>query len=210
MKEVFQLKRVYMWCALRGDKESWIRSKYVEKKFIHKLPETGRSTLLRRSSARRRTNTQERSMQQRPPLKPKPNRATLPRLTGRRDGETQSVCLLAVCPWVKGEKKKERVTDSVDLSVCQGWVPATSKRTTLAPREVNTTFWAVYISVIFVNLYLGCLEFIILMILIEINSSNFPIHPQTTTFCATQSLVQLLGVRIASLSTEAKRNRGTC
>uniref|UniRef100_A0AAQ6INC6 Arf-GAP with coiled-coil, ANK repeat and PH domain-containing protein n=1 Tax=Anabas testudineus TaxID=64144 RepID=A0AAQ6INC6_ANATE len=51
----------------RGDKESWIRSKYVEKKFIQKLPEIGRNPPLRRSS--------------RPPLKPKPNRATLPRGT---------------------------------------------------------------------------------------------------------------------------------
>ncbi|KAM9335420.1 arf-GAP with coiled-coil, ANK repeat and PH domain-containing protein 1 [Symphorus nematophorus] len=66
----------------RGDKESWIRSKYVEKKFIQKLPETGRNTLLRRSSARRnRATTQDRTVQ-RPPLKPKPNRATLPRVTG--------------------------------------------------------------------------------------------------------------------------------
>lgn len=66
----------------RGDKESWIKSKYVEKKFIQKLPETGRNTLLRRSSARRnRTTTQDRTAQ-RPPLKPKPNRATLPRVTG--------------------------------------------------------------------------------------------------------------------------------
>uniref|UniRef100_UPI0037E84B71 arf-GAP with coiled-coil, ANK repeat and PH domain-containing protein 1 n=1 Tax=Semicossyphus pulcher TaxID=241346 RepID=UPI0037E84B71 len=66
----------------RGDKESWIRSKYVEKKFIQKLPETGRNPLLRRSSARRnRTGTQDRTAQ-RPALKPKPNRATLPRVTG--------------------------------------------------------------------------------------------------------------------------------
>ncbi|KAG8006161.1 Arf-GAP with coiled-coil, partial [Nibea albiflora] len=66
----------------RGDKESWIRSKYVEKKFIQKLPETGRNPLLRRSSARRnRATTQDRSVQ-RPPIKPKPNRATLPRVTG--------------------------------------------------------------------------------------------------------------------------------
>uniref|UniRef100_A0A8C2ZG63 Arf-GAP with coiled-coil, ANK repeat and PH domain-containing protein n=1 Tax=Cyclopterus lumpus TaxID=8103 RepID=A0A8C2ZG63_CYCLU len=55
----------------RGDKESWIRSKYVEKKFTHKLPETGRNPLLRR----------------RPPLKPKPNRATLPRVTGEHREE---------------------------------------------------------------------------------------------------------------------------
>uniref|UniRef100_A0A8C2BNI7 Arf-GAP with coiled-coil, ANK repeat and PH domain-containing protein n=1 Tax=Cyprinus carpio TaxID=7962 RepID=A0A8C2BNI7_CYPCA len=66
----------------RQDKESWIRSKYVEKKFIHKLPETGRATVLRRSSARRnRANTQDKP-NTRPPLKPKPSRATLPRLTG--------------------------------------------------------------------------------------------------------------------------------
>ncbi|XP_028461919.1 arf-GAP with coiled-coil, ANK repeat and PH domain-containing protein 1 isoform X1 [Perca flavescens] len=65
----------------RGDKESWIRSKYVEKKFIQKLPVTG-NTLLRRSSAKRnRAATQDRTVQ-RPPLKPKPNRATLPRVTG--------------------------------------------------------------------------------------------------------------------------------
>ncbi|XP_032367255.1 arf-GAP with coiled-coil, ANK repeat and PH domain-containing protein 1 [Etheostoma spectabile] len=65
----------------RGDKESWIRSKYVEKKFIQKLPGTG-NTLLRRSSAKRnRAATQDRTIQ-RPPLKPKPNRATLPRVTG--------------------------------------------------------------------------------------------------------------------------------
>uniref|UniRef100_A0A8C1TWE6 Arf-GAP with coiled-coil, ANK repeat and PH domain-containing protein n=1 Tax=Cyprinus carpio TaxID=7962 RepID=A0A8C1TWE6_CYPCA len=56
----------------RQDKESWIRSKYVEKKFIHKLPETGRATVLRRSSARRnRANTQDKP-NTRPPLKPKP------------------------------------------------------------------------------------------------------------------------------------------
>uniref|UniRef100_A0A3Q0SFA7 Arf-GAP with coiled-coil, ANK repeat and PH domain-containing protein n=1 Tax=Amphilophus citrinellus TaxID=61819 RepID=A0A3Q0SFA7_AMPCI len=64
----------------RGDKESWIRSKYVEKKFIHKLPETGRNPPLRRSSGRRNRATTQ--IAQRPPLKPKPNRATLPRVTG--------------------------------------------------------------------------------------------------------------------------------
>uniref|UniRef100_I3JB30 Arf-GAP with coiled-coil, ANK repeat and PH domain-containing protein n=1 Tax=Oreochromis niloticus TaxID=8128 RepID=I3JB30_ORENI len=65
----------------RGDKESWIRSKYVEKKFIHKLPETGRNPPLRRSSGRRNRATTQ--IAQRPPLKPKPNRATLPRVTGK-------------------------------------------------------------------------------------------------------------------------------
>ncbi|XP_074518330.1 arf-GAP with coiled-coil, ANK repeat and PH domain-containing protein 1 [Halichoeres trimaculatus] len=73
----------------RGDKESWIRSKYVEKKFIQKLPETGRNPPLRRSSARRnRATTQERTVQ-RPPLKPKPNRATLPRVTGLTPSDIQ-------------------------------------------------------------------------------------------------------------------------
>ncbi|XP_057183927.1 arf-GAP with coiled-coil, ANK repeat and PH domain-containing protein 1 isoform X1 [Triplophysa rosa] len=66
----------------RQDKESWIRSKYVEKKFIHKLPETGRGPLLRRSSARRNRATTEDRQTARPALKPKPTRATLPRLTG--------------------------------------------------------------------------------------------------------------------------------
>ncbi|KAF7706498.1 arf-GAP with coiled-coil, ANK repeat and PH domain-containing protein 1 [Silurus meridionalis] len=66
----------------RQDKESWIRSKYVEKKFIHKLPETGRGTPLRRSSARRHRATTQEKLIQRPPIKPKPNRATLARNTG--------------------------------------------------------------------------------------------------------------------------------
>uniref|UniRef100_A0A8C2E5J4 Arf-GAP with coiled-coil, ANK repeat and PH domain-containing protein n=1 Tax=Cyprinus carpio TaxID=7962 RepID=A0A8C2E5J4_CYPCA len=66
----------------RQDKESWIRSKYVEKKFIHKLPETGRGTVLRRSSARRNRETTQDRHNTRPAIKPKPNRATLPRLTG--------------------------------------------------------------------------------------------------------------------------------
>uniref|UniRef100_A0AAQ5Y3C1 Arf-GAP with coiled-coil, ANK repeat and PH domain-containing protein n=1 Tax=Amphiprion ocellaris TaxID=80972 RepID=A0AAQ5Y3C1_AMPOC len=71
----------------RGDKESWIRSKYVEKKFIQKLPETGRNPPLRRSSARRnRATTQDRTVQK-PALKPKPNRATLPRLTDVEEEE---------------------------------------------------------------------------------------------------------------------------
>ncbi|XP_041840988.1 arf-GAP with coiled-coil, ANK repeat and PH domain-containing protein 1 [Melanotaenia boesemani] len=66
----------------RGDKESWIRSKYVEKKFIQKLPEAGRNPPLRRSSAKRnRATTQDRTTE-RPAIKPKPNRATLPRVTG--------------------------------------------------------------------------------------------------------------------------------
>ncbi|XP_048885384.1 arf-GAP with coiled-coil, ANK repeat and PH domain-containing protein 1 isoform X4 [Brienomyrus brachyistius] len=68
----------------RQDKEAWIRSKYVEKKFIQKLPETGRVAPLRRSSARRNRTTSANHERPpgRPPLKPKPNRATLPRLTG--------------------------------------------------------------------------------------------------------------------------------
>lgn len=75
------------FCPPRGEKESWIRSKYVEKKFIQKLPETGKNILLlRRSSAiKGRAATQERPAQK-PPLKPKPSRATLPRGTGRAAG----------------------------------------------------------------------------------------------------------------------------
>ena len=75
--------RVRVRASSRGDKETWIRSKYVEKKFIQKLPEAGGGglPLLRRASGRRtRACTHDRSL--RPPLKPKPGRATLPRLSG--------------------------------------------------------------------------------------------------------------------------------
>uniref|UniRef100_A0A671KJH1 Arf-GAP with coiled-coil, ANK repeat and PH domain-containing protein n=1 Tax=Sinocyclocheilus anshuiensis TaxID=1608454 RepID=A0A671KJH1_9TELE len=74
----------------RQDKESWIRSKYVEKKFIHKLPVTGRATVLRRSSARRNRATTQDRPNTRPALKPKPNRATLPRLTENGEEEDLS------------------------------------------------------------------------------------------------------------------------
>uniref|UniRef100_A0A8B9GX93 Arf-GAP with coiled-coil, ANK repeat and PH domain-containing protein n=1 Tax=Astyanax mexicanus TaxID=7994 RepID=A0A8B9GX93_ASTMX len=72
----------------RQDKESWIRSKYVEKKFIHKLPETGRAPPLRRSSARRNRATTQEKPGIRPALKPKPSRATLPQedLSGLHPG----------------------------------------------------------------------------------------------------------------------------
>ncbi|KAM8882362.1 arf-GAP with coiled-coil, ANK repeat and PH domain-containing protein 1 isoform 2-T3 [Synchiropus picturatus] len=66
----------------RGDKECWIRSKYVEKKFIQKLPQTSRNPPLRRSSARRTRAPSQDQNGQKPPLRPKPSRATLPRLTG--------------------------------------------------------------------------------------------------------------------------------
>lgn len=79
-----------IFCPFREEKESWIRSKYVEKKFIQKLPETGRNVLLlRRSSARRKRNISPERTVQKPPLKPKPNRATLPRVTGRAPGDPE-------------------------------------------------------------------------------------------------------------------------
>lgn len=78
---VLSLFPMCLFLSLRGDKESWIRSKYVEKKFIQKLPETGRNPVLRRSSGRRNRATTQ--IGPRPPLKPKPNRATLPRVTGK-------------------------------------------------------------------------------------------------------------------------------
>ncbi|XP_077445805.1 arf-GAP with coiled-coil, ANK repeat and PH domain-containing protein 1 isoform X2 [Stigmatopora argus] len=72
----------------RSDKEAWIRSKYVEKKFIQKLPETARHPAPRRTGTQRgRAATQDRSTQK-PPLKPKPNRSTLPR-SGPGLGEVQ-------------------------------------------------------------------------------------------------------------------------
>ncbi|MED6261795.1 hypothetical protein ATANTOWER_010119 [Ataeniobius toweri] len=89
----------------RGDKESWIRSKYVEKKFIQKLPETGRTTLLRRSSARRTRATTQDTNAQRLALKPKPNRATLPRLTGLSLSDNQKNNSSSHKDWVEDEEE---------------------------------------------------------------------------------------------------------
>ncbi|XP_061524825.1 arf-GAP with coiled-coil, ANK repeat and PH domain-containing protein 1 isoform X1 [Phycodurus eques] len=80
----------------RGDKEAWIRSKYVEKKFIQKLPETARKPSQNRPGAKRnRAATQERDTQ-RPPLKPKPSRSTLPRSgNAEPEGNRGSCCQMA-------------------------------------------------------------------------------------------------------------------
>ncbi|XP_057711438.1 arf-GAP with coiled-coil, ANK repeat and PH domain-containing protein 1 isoform X2 [Corythoichthys intestinalis] len=77
----------------RGDKEVWIRSKYVEKKFIQKLPETARNPAQRRTGTQRnRAATQDRTAQ-RPPLKPKPSRTTLPRTaTGLSEVQKNNAC----------------------------------------------------------------------------------------------------------------------
>ncbi|CAL9694714.1 unnamed protein product [Knipowitschia caucasica] len=74
----------------RGDKESWIKSKYVEKKFIHKLPETGRNDPQRSSTRRNRSSSTADRTGPKPPLKPKPSqRATLARVTGLGPSDLQ-------------------------------------------------------------------------------------------------------------------------
>ncbi|XP_078056929.1 arf-GAP with coiled-coil, ANK repeat and PH domain-containing protein 2-like [Mustelus asterias] len=54
----------------RQDKEAWIRAKYVEKKFIHKLPESG--IRLRRCSLKRNQHTNTLEKNQKPEKPPKP------------------------------------------------------------------------------------------------------------------------------------------
>nr|XP_057923921.1 arf-GAP with coiled-coil, ANK repeat and PH domain-containing protein 1 isoform X2 [Doryrhamphus excisus] len=74
----------------RGDKETWIKSKYVEKKFIQKFPETAQNPSQTHNSCKRnRAATQDRNVP-RPPLKPKPDRATLPRSAGLSDIQKNS------------------------------------------------------------------------------------------------------------------------
>ncbi|XP_038642944.1 arf-GAP with coiled-coil, ANK repeat and PH domain-containing protein 1 isoform X2 [Scyliorhinus canicula] len=71
----------------RQEKEAWIRAKYVEKKFIHKLPESG--IRLRRCSLKRnqRANTLEKSQKPEKPPKPflKPKGKALPPSQGVND-----------------------------------------------------------------------------------------------------------------------------
>ncbi|XP_041034998.1 arf-GAP with coiled-coil, ANK repeat and PH domain-containing protein 1 [Carcharodon carcharias] len=54
----------------RQEKEAWIRAKYVEKKFIHKLPESG--IRLRQCSLRRNQHTNTLEKTQKPEKPPKP------------------------------------------------------------------------------------------------------------------------------------------
>ncbi|XP_067879727.1 arf-GAP with coiled-coil, ANK repeat and PH domain-containing protein 1 isoform X1 [Heterodontus francisci] len=74
----------------RQEKEAWIRAKYVEKKFIHKLPESG--IRLRRCSLKRNqcTNTVEKTQKPEKPPKPflKPRGKTLPTSPGMNDKGT--------------------------------------------------------------------------------------------------------------------------
>ncbi|GCC20364.1 arf-GAP with coiled-coil, ANK repeat and PH domain-containing protein 2-like [Chiloscyllium punctatum] len=76
----------------RQEKEAWIRAKYVEKKFIHKLPESG--IRLRRCSLKRnqRTNTLEKAQKPEKPPKPflKPRGKTLSSNSGVNDKEASN------------------------------------------------------------------------------------------------------------------------
>uniref|UniRef100_H3AD99 Arf-GAP with coiled-coil, ANK repeat and PH domain-containing protein n=1 Tax=Latimeria chalumnae TaxID=7897 RepID=H3AD99_LATCH len=65
------------------EKEAWIRAKYVEKKFIKKLPEAG-SRLRRWTAQRSRGNAPEKAPRAEKPSKPalKPKPGTLPRQSG--------------------------------------------------------------------------------------------------------------------------------
>nr|XP_006009547.1 PREDICTED: arf-GAP with coiled-coil, ANK repeat and PH domain-containing protein 1 [Latimeria chalumnae] len=73
------------------EKEAWIRAKYVEKKFIKKLPEAG-SRLRRWTAQRSRGNAPEKAPRAEKPSKPalKPKPGTLPRQSGLNSLSTLS------------------------------------------------------------------------------------------------------------------------
>ncbi|XP_064408927.1 arf-GAP with coiled-coil, ANK repeat and PH domain-containing protein 1 [Latimeria chalumnae] len=75
----------------RPEKEAWIRAKYVEKKFIKKLPEAG-SRLRRWTAQRSRGNAPEKAPRAEKPSKPalKPKPGTLPRQSGLNSLSTLS------------------------------------------------------------------------------------------------------------------------
>ncbi|KAH1164659.1 hypothetical protein KIL84_020654 [Mauremys mutica] len=127
------VKRPQPGCS-RAEKESWIRAKYVEKKFITKLPEA-------RLSRGGRRGPSDRDRPLRPPLKPKPGsvgRAAAPELgeAGPPPEDLRSLHPGALLYWAAGHQNLPTMADALAHGADVNWVNAAEESRTPLLRAV--------------------------------------------------------------------------
>ncbi|XP_034612953.1 arf-GAP with coiled-coil, ANK repeat and PH domain-containing protein 1-like [Trachemys scripta elegans] len=111
------VKRPQPGCS-RAEKESWIRAKYVEKKFITKLPEARLSRVGRRGPP-------DRDRLPRPPLKPKPgsvSRAAEPGEAGSPPEDLRSLHPGALLYWAARHQNLPTMADALAHGADVNWV----------------------------------------------------------------------------------------
>nr|XP_048689729.1 arf-GAP with coiled-coil, ANK repeat and PH domain-containing protein 1 isoform X3 [Caretta caretta] len=125
------VKRPQPGCS-RAEKESWIRAKYVEKKFITKLPEA-------RLSRGGRRGPLDRDRPPRPPLKPKPGsvgRAAEPGEAGSPPEDLRSLHPGALLFWAAGHQNLPTMADALAHGADVNWVNAAEDSRTPLLRAV--------------------------------------------------------------------------
>ncbi|CAM5139442.1 unnamed protein product [Natator depressus] len=125
------VKRPQPGCS-RAEKESWIRAKYVEKKFITKLPEA-------RLSRGGRRGPLDRDRPPRPPLKPKPGsvgRAAEPGEAGSPPEDLRSLHPGALLYWAAGHQNLPTMADALAHGADVNWVNAAEDSRTPLLRAV--------------------------------------------------------------------------
>ncbi|XP_073182551.1 LOW QUALITY PROTEIN: arf-GAP with coiled-coil, ANK repeat and PH domain-containing protein 1 [Lepidochelys kempii] len=125
------VKRPQPGCS-RAEKESWIRAKYVEKKFITKLPEA-------RLSRGGRRGPLDRDRPPKPPLKPKPGsvgRAAEPGEAGSPPEDLRSLHPGALLYWAAGHQNLPTMADALAHGADVNWVNAAEDSRTPLLRAV--------------------------------------------------------------------------
>ncbi|XP_050789508.1 arf-GAP with coiled-coil, ANK repeat and PH domain-containing protein 1 [Gopherus flavomarginatus] len=125
------VKRPQPGCS-RAEKESWIRAKYVEKKFITKLPEA-------RLSRGGRRGPSDRDRPPRPPLKPKPGSiGRAPELgeAGSPPEDLRSLHPGALLYWAAGHQNLPTMADALAHGADVNWVNTAEESRTPLLRAV--------------------------------------------------------------------------
>ncbi|XP_074927443.1 arf-GAP with coiled-coil, ANK repeat and PH domain-containing protein 1 [Chelonoidis abingdonii] len=125
------VKRPQPGCS-RAEKESWIRAKYVEKKFITKLPEA-------RLTRGGRRGPSDRDRPPRPPLKPKPgsiSRAAELGEAGSPPEDLRSLHPGALLYWAAGHQNLPTMADALAHGADVNWVNTAEESRTPLLRAV--------------------------------------------------------------------------